>query len=214
MEEHPTNVANTGKAAWLGMSKESSIWYRLGNEGLRKPINFSNWDNKVQQSTATDCAFTKKDGKWSWYTRESCQNLELCTICRIIAHPVLTMNGLCNDTTFDYNYYVMTGENSTVDYYEGYKSANIIFKNNKWTFVAKKGNVTQSSIENDVGRALTFPIGRLQWEIYEPKCGIWQAQRILLSLSRCRFGQQFTCNSGTCIAVSYTHLTLPTNREV
>ena len=200
METIPTNIANTGKGTWLGLSKAHSIWYRLDNEGMKQNINFSNWDNKQADTLIpTDCTYSKKDGKWSFSYPEACFNLELCTICSIIGNPVFTVNGICGSTVFDYNYYLITDENHTVHYYEGYKSTNIIHSNNKWTFVTKNGNGTRSSIEYDIGKELTFPMGRRQWEMYDPKCGIWKAQWNPLSLSKCKFGKQFTCNSGTCI---------------
>ena len=200
LEANPTNIANTDKGTWLGLSKKDSIWYRLDSGGLLNPINFSNWDYTPQDLVQTDCTYARRDGKWSKpWNPKACNKLQLCTICSITGNPVFTVNGLCSSNALDYNYYLMTDENNTVDYYEGYRSANIILKNNEWVFVTKKHSGTTSSIKHEIGNVLTFPVGRLQWEVYDPECGILEAQRKQLSLSKCKVGQQFTCHSGACV---------------
>ena len=198
-EENPTNVANTDKGTWLGLSKKDSIWYKVNNEGLLQTLNFSNWDTKPQRLAKPDCTYTLRDGRWSFANPETCVELSLCTICSIIGIPVFTVNGFCKANVYDFNYYLVTDEKNAVHHYEGYKIANIILEKNRWAFVTKKKSATISSIELEVFKEYIFPVGRSQWEMYDPMCGIHKAQNNSLSLSTCKFGLQFTCNSGSCV---------------
>ena len=44
----------------------------------------------------------------SWGTKQIC-----CTF----GNPVFTINGLCNNNVFDINYYLITDEKNTINYY-------------------------------------------------------------------------------------------------
>ena len=202
IEENPTNPANTGKAAWIGMVKKDSVWYSLNSEGEKVIPRFTNWGHRQDIIVETDCAFSKIGGAWAFETPESCIELQLCAICEVIGDPVFTINGLCDQTVHDFNYYLMTTEdNKTVEYYEGYRSTNIVKIGNSWAFVSKRGNDTNAKIEHDLGDTYGFPVGRQKWNVYNPKCNIKDEKKILLSMSKCRFGKQFTCNSGNCVSL-------------
>ena len=200
MEENPTNPANTGKATWLGLIKKNSTWYTLDSESQILPLNFTNWGNQPDLYSETDCAFANERGEWKFQSTESCVNLELCTVCQIFGQPVFTINGLCSQNVFDFNYYLAIDEKYAISYYEGYSVSNIEKESNSWKFVSKRGNKDiNAKIVYEVGNDYDFPIGRQEWNVYDPKCGIKKEQKKELSMSRCKFGTQFTCSSGNCI---------------
>ena len=200
MEENPTNPANTGKAAWLGLVKENSTWYTLNAESQKSVLNFTNWGNQPPIFGDTDCSYASESGKWKFQPSESCVNLELCTVCQIIGQPVFTINGLCSQNVFDFNYYLAIDEKHAISHYEGYSVSNIIKINNSWKFVSKRGNEDiNAKIIYEFGNDYSFPIGRQEWNTFDPKCGIKREQMKEISMSKCKFGSQFTCDSGNCI---------------
>jgi len=202
MEKNPENPANTGKAVWLGLTKENNTWYSLHADKKNAIRNFAHWGKNPNMNITTDCSFVNTNGEWNYENQESCLNLQLCTICKVIGNPVFTINGLCQNNVFDYNYYLVTDDKNMIKYYEGYKSSNIVKKDNSWVFVLKRGNGANTRIvtmfEND---DYFFPVGRVSWNMYDPKCGIKPEQKKKLSMSKCRFGEEFTCDSGNCIAL-------------
>ena len=149
------------------------------------------------------CSFMNIFGEWGSDTKAACDNIQLCAICMISRNPILNLNGLCPKTVLDYNYYIVTNDNHTIDYYEGYRASNIIRKNQTWMFVFKRSKNSSASLVTNIydeGRGI-YPIGRLNWHVYEPLCGMTTVERKTLSLSKCRFGEQFTCDSGSCIDI-------------
>ena len=198
MEEYPANPANTGIIVWLGLVKLDSVWYKINENGQTTRLNYTNWGNKPDTIIATNCTYIRNDGKWEFQSTESCVNLQLCTICKISGNPIFTINGVCDWNEFDFNYYLVTNENNTIDYYEGYKVSNIVKKNNSWEFFSKRGRNTNAKIHQYIG---DYPVGRTDWKVYDPMCGIEKMETKKLSMSRCKFGFEFTCNSGNCIAL-------------
>ena len=202
LEEHPTNPANGGKGAWLGMVKKDFVWHSLNPEGEEMIPIFTNWTNKIDWLVETDCAFSDEYGGGEFASPESCLEIELCTICEVIGNPFFTINGLCDKSVQDFNYYLVTKEETnTIDYYEGYRSTNIVKKGNAWAFISKRGNDTVAKIEYDVGNTYGFPVGRMEWDVYNPNCEIKRKEKKFLSMSKCRFGEEFTCNSGNCVGL-------------
>ena len=201
IEENPTNPANTGKAVWIGLVRENFIWYSLNAEGNKSQPTFTNLGNKANSNyySNIDCSYAVDGGKWDFTTEASCVNLELCTICKVIGNPVFTVNGFCYQNVFDFNYYFATDEKNAISYYEGYKSTNIVKLNNSWNFVSKHGVVANARILYNFETDYSFPVGRKEWSMYDPKCKVIKEQKELISISKCRFGEQFTCNSGNCI---------------
>ena len=198
MEQQPTNPANSGIILWLGLVKKDSVWFNLNANGKMEAFNYTNWGNKPDSLIATNCTYIRNDGKWEFQSWASCLNLQLCTICRIIGNPVFTVNGVCNWNEFDFNYYLSTNENNEIDYYEGYKVSNIVKINNSWEFVSKRGSNAFAKIYQEIGN---YPTGRKVWNIFDPMCGVKTKEVGKLSMSRCIFGHEFTCDSGTCIEI-------------
>ena len=132
MEENPSNPANNGKAAWLGLTRDNHNWYFLNTEEEKGILNFTNWWKHSNTNKTTVCTFATTNGEWNYEEEESCVQLQLCTICIIIGTPIFTINGLCHNNWFDYNYYLITDDKNTIKYYEGYKSTNIIKKHDSW----------------------------------------------------------------------------------
>ena len=200
LQENPMRPADAEKAAWLGLRKESSGWNYLNENGLRIKPNFTNWSNQLIDGLKdTDCTYLNSDGKWSWTATESCY-LELCTICKVVGNPVFTVNGLCFKTDFDFNYYIVLDNLNRINYYEGFKVSNIIKEDGSWAFSPKRGNgLRKSKISFEFGEYDVYPVGRRSWSIYDPKCQIHATGD--LSISKCRFGKEFTCDSGNCLGL-------------
>ena len=76
-------------------------------------------------------------------------------MCRINGNPVFTINGVCNWNEFDFNYYLVTKEDKTIDYYEGYKVSNIVKKNDSWEFISKRGKNANAKIYQQVSKRKT-----------------------------------------------------------
>lgn len=203
MENNPANPSNTGKAAWLGLTRQNYIWYSLNADGDQSILNFTNWwKNVFTNYKDTDCSFANTNGEWNYEAHASCVNLQLCTICKIVGTPVFTINGFCQNSLFDFNYYLVTDEKNTIKYYEGYKASNIIKTDNSWVFSSKRDGGTNARIETKFHNDEEFfPVGRLNWNMYEPRCGINTEKMVQLSMSKCKFGDEFTCDSGNCIAI-------------
>ena len=199
MDEAPTNVANTGLGSWLGLQQEDNVWYFPDENGIKRHPNFTNWGNTPDTITGDACSFANKHGTWGLAHAETCLYFQLCTICQVIGNPVFTFNGFCSQSSFDYNYYLAIDDQNTIVYYEGYKITNLVKENDTWIFTLKSGKGAKARMEYNFGEDLTFPVGRRQWSIYDPLCGIKETQNRFLSMSNCRFGEEFTCDSGNCI---------------
>jgi len=189
------------KLAWLGIARNSTACYNIDDRNVLSPIKYGNWKRSVCPP-GTACVFLEKDGRWSTSSKGKCAALKLCTVCSITGNPVFTMTGLCMNGKADWNYYLTIDESNKIEHYEGYRSTNIVKANNTWTFTTKqdKGKTekaTRRYIENDV----SYPIGRKAWEIHEPGCNIIGHQTKELSLSKCQFGKEFSCNTGQCIEI-------------
>ena len=135
------------------MAKENSIWYSLNARGKKIPLNYTNWGNQPTIFGDTDCSYAGNNGKWKYQPTESCVNLELCTVCQIIGQPVFTINGLCSQNVFDFNYYLAIDEKYAISFYEGYSVSNIVKENNYWQFVSKRGN-------KDITANITYEFGK------------------------------------------------------
>ena len=101
-------------------------------------------------------------------------------------------------STFDTNYYLSADLEYDV-YYDGYKGSKLKFQGGKWILSDKhNGMVYNLSLESNHGN---YPIGRREWSGENPDCGITK-EVAEISVSRCEFGREFTCNSGHCIDIN------------
>ena len=128
-----------------------------------------------------------------------CLLIKLCTVCSIEdSTPIFTLRGSCWAATYDINYYLANDLEHGV-YYDGYKTSKLELQEGRWK-VSEKHNLTgyNLSIKYDHG---DYPIGRHFWRVNDPDCGITK-EVAEISVSRCEFGIEFTCNSGHCIDIN------------
>ena len=122
----------------------------------------------------------------------------MCTVCSIQDTPIYTLRGGCWTSTFDFNYYLSADWEHGV-YFDGYKTSRLEIQEGKWKLSEKHGRTGYNlSLKSDHG---DYPIGRRIWSIDDPDCGITK-EDIEISVSRCEFGREFTCNSGHCIDIT------------
>lgn len=193
MNKELTDTLNEGKAAWLGLQRIGYEWYDMTNSSLLTSSSYSNW---IQNGVQVDrgCAYLHTDGSWgAAYSQSFCNMLQLCSICSIPETPVFTMKGLCEKgTPFDWNYYMFINSSSQLEYYDGFKkNSKILFDGAKWRAVTRGSRISV--------RLSRTPVGRLEWNWYENSCGSKESQKKELTFSQCKFGDEFTCNTGHCI---------------
>jgi len=127
----------------------------------------------------------------------------MCTVCYITNQPVLTVKGACNIGDIDWNYYPSLGTKNELEFYEGYKKTNIVFdKNTKsWKFSIKSGEEQSFAVKLCPNDSLSkYPVGRKTWSYVEAICEKDEPQ-YNMTLSKCNFPSQFTCDSGHCIDI-------------
>ena len=191
----PSKPAQEGKAVWLGIEKQNRKWYVSNESNQLELVNYTNWD--PTRCTTNDCGdandgcpYLQTDRYWAFgLWLEACSNIELCVICSFVEIPVFTLKGQCS-RSLDWNYYFTINGTNQITGYDGYKTSKMEEHYGKWTFhdfdVSAYGN-------------FDHPIGRKEWNYVDHSCEIKSAIKTSLTLSRCTFGEEFTCNSGQCI---------------
>ena len=190
------SLTSVDKSVWLGAVKQAYQWYVLNDDKIVGKLNYSNWTpSKSEYPTDAKCAFIEKDGKWNfafddikWF-----QVFKLCTIRSVVGTPVFTAKGFCDNTLFGWNYYMIVDDRHQIRYFDGYKQSKILRDNGSWYFNFS-GNDIESRIDYDITQDKMYPVGRMKWNLYLPRCGI-DSQK-LLTLSQCEFENEFTCKSG------------------
>ena len=187
------DLANEGKSAWLGLERKGYEWY-YSNDG--PSLSTSNYSRFVQNGVqgTKGCAFMNHDGSWgSTFSQSLCATLQLCYVCVVRGTPVFTMKGLCESgTPLDWNYYMFINSTGQLEYFDGYKRASKLVSSGESWGARSSGSSISLSLQ-------TNPIGRLEWDWQENACNVLEFQKRELTLSRCNFGEEFTCDSGYCI---------------
>ena len=204
VEKHPqcvdknsTSHRNWGTLAWLGTKRIEGVWYDVTEEDIIRRLNYTKWSiDALYGETSIDCSYIRTDGTWMYgYSNNgTCPNLDICTVCTIINSPVFTLKGVCFESSVNWNYYLSIDDRHQITNYDGYKRGNIRLKDNAWIIVKSDHNVTLP-----IGRKMNYPVGRLAWNMFDGSCGIDETRYV--TLSTCEFGEEYTCNSGHCIAV-------------
>ena len=78
---------------WLGLRKWDSKWQRIYKDSPQfTQSSYSNWTGTIwEKSYQGMCAYMLKDGLWTAERDESCQFLQLCTICELPKTPVFSL---------------------------------------------------------------------------------------------------------------------------
>ena len=186
---------NKGKASWLGLQKQGTNWRDKTRGYFLTPENYSNWLlNDVQSQYG--CAFMDNDGIWIASDNFGfCTSLQLCFVCSFYEEPVFTLKGFCEEgSPFDWNFYMHVNTSYELEYYDGYKrQSKIIYRDGQWLNQLPGAEIKLASERS--------PLGRMTWKWYETSCGIAESQDRILSFSVCKFGEQFSCDSGHCVDI-------------
>ena len=192
-----SNNIQEGKAAWLGMIRMNRKWHLSSNKNQLELVNYTNWDpNKCTTESCGiidfGCAFLQTDGFWAFgLSHSTCATLEMCTICSFVDTPVFTLKGKCSfDGQLNWNYYMTVNESRQISGFDGYKTSTLTEKNGIWTFL-DAGVSAHGSFDH--------PIGRKNWNYIDRTCEMKSKVLRSMTLSKCKFGNEFTCDSGQCI---------------
>ena len=211
IEKHPecidddkTPQGNWGTLAWLGVKRVDGVWYDILKDGSMSPLGFSLWSMRPLYSKRTNihCAYMKPDGTWMYIIQNNgtCDYLDVCTVCSIPDTPVFTLKGICHSSAINWNYYIAIDKNKGhISHYDGYKRGEISISDKSWKSLGITHNLTMPK-----SYKIPYPVGRVAWHIFEPKCGLNSANdhnKYYLTLSICEFPNEFTCDTGQCIDI-------------
>ena len=195
--------SNDTGAVWIGARKMNNKWYDLSTSDPNNSLLNYTKVSQTSSTPTTDCAYLSNDGCW-WDSSYACSRVSLCTVCLIEEQPVLTLKGNCLLGDIDWNYYPILGDNSQIEYYEGYKKTKLVLDNvnKKWRFIPKSGETNEYLLEMLLADSDTkYPVGRKNVYYKETVCGI-DEPKYIMTLSGCHFPTQFSCDSGRCIDIS------------
>ena len=188
-------------SAWLGLHQQKENWFELDND--EKSPEYMNWEKSGTASGYGDatCAYMKGNGVWRYGTKNKCNSvvLKLCPVCYVVGTPVFTLSSFQDKMWVDYNFYMVPNNSSEVDYYEGYKNAEIIKENRSWKIRPKHPNKQQENVELPITDSTLSPTGRNQWYYYALDEKIENAKNRTAPFSHCNFGEEFTCTLGGCV---------------
>ena len=189
-----------GLVAWLGLEKRKGSWYEINYETETRILtsNYSNW-GAGNGGYEKACAFLQADGKWI-VGKKSCFSHQFCPVCQIIGTPIYTIKGLCSVTSANYNYYLELNERGEI-FYEAYKSTDKSITNKNGTWIIQSSVDSKNDFSMKLDNSSSSIIGRNMWELRDANCNIKKKTLLSLTLSVCKFGQEFTCNSGHCVQI-------------
>lgn len=201
VNKNNTSSRNWGLLTWIGIKRIGAQWYNVKENNTLEPLKYAaEWavDPINQGERVVECSYMQSDGMWSYPTssNELCKELKICTVCSIIGTPIFTLKGTCMNTAINWNYYLKVNDGNQITHYDGYKRISIMYTDNQWRITENELNVSLSAKNK-----LSYPIGRLLWELYEPACEINSISPYHLTISNCEFGEKYTCDSGHCIAL-------------
>ena len=196
-----SDLFKTGKAAWLGIKRVQSQWYEFYDGMAEGSLEYSNWDPMGCTSDNcgienVSCPFIQVNGYWAYgLSNDYCINVKICAVCSIKQTPVFTLKGLCKyDSDLNWNYYFKIDGNHEIVAYDGYRTSKLIRKGGVWT-------TEDVSTAVQANTNFKSPLGRLHWNYSDRACNVMQTTEREMTLSRCEFGNEFTCSSGRCIDI-------------
>ena len=186
------------KASWLGLMKSGRSWHERHIDGSTRPITYSNWRHLYDWVYTAQhlCAFINIDGTWSYEKYKTCQSMSLCTVCYFTTIPIFSLKGGYQRTPeVERSYYMSINKSHQLASFKGMSRRNEIlqYPNKKWYVTEGKSNSHQFIFTDK-----QLPIGRANWSYVQPT----NTQGEQLSLSACKFGKKYTCDSGECIDIS------------
>ena len=160
---------------------------RIWLDFLQLNNSFSNFKKK---STIDVCAVMGDDSKWQGKQESYCSLAHFCFICEFEKNPMVTLKGLCETTTYAFNYYF-----ESTNAYLGYVGGSITNENGVWIMTNVPGTEVIISEVQDA-----HLIGRMNWLVQDSFCSLENKSQ-QLTVSICRLSTEFTCTSGQCIGL-------------
>jgi hypothetical protein len=118
---------------------------------------------------------------------------------------VFTVKGLCYESDVDWNYYMALDNKNRLAYFDGYKDTAIspLKDNGGWEISSKHEKEINFNAKIISKKFSTIiPVGRYNWYINDARCK-YDQRKSELTLSKCKFGTQFTCDSGHCVDLNH-----------
>ena len=190
---------NELSGAWLGLENRNGIWHDLESlETSDGSIDYSNW-RKFYSTTRHRldylCPYMDIDGTWAYGINSVCEYLTKSAICSIAKTPTFLLKG--DDSKFamiDRLYYMSFDNRNNLKGFSGIakKSSISIDDGKAWSL-----QINSRGSEKLVLNQSKQPVGRNDWYYLNVK----DEKSQNLCLSNCKFGEEFTCDSGECIAM-------------
>ena len=139
------------------------------------------------------------DGKWKMNMSPFFS--DMCTICSFERYPQLILKGFCLNAFVSWIFMPVNSINNSV-IYDGYKNSLMEFIDNKWIIqerVPMSRDFSIISLQTDTRSS--YPIGRKTWYAQHFDTCPENNGNLLLALSACKFGAEFTCNNGNCTSI-------------
>ena len=184
------------KAIWLGIYNPGYSWYENEINGTSVAINYSNWRHTGSWRHKNMCAYLFTDGTWGYDKQETCQQLLLCTICYFTTISIFNLKGQYQGTPhIERIYYMSINRSHQLDSFDGIFRRTKIYRhpNQKW-YIKQVTSKTNQLLLRDKA----VPAGRHNWAYLSST----NTHGENLTLSVCKFGDEYTCESGECIAIS------------
>ena len=186
------------QAAWLGLKKSERSWHETETNGSTKIIDYSNWRqvHDWMYTLQNLCAVMYADGSWGYEKYGTCQRMSLCAICFFTEIRTFALKGRYQKTpNIERIYYMSINKSHQLEAFNGISRTTEILQhpNQQWYITESTGKTNQLLLADK-----RLPIGRNNWSYLHPAKTLGES----LTLSICKFGKKYTCDSGECIDIS------------
>jgi hypothetical protein len=192
---------------WLGMEidwdaqKNGDFWHEKQGNGKNAGMNFSNWREFFTAQNHRNihlCPFSFHDGSWGFGRDKECESWTLCVICSFTKAPLYILKGGQDKTLENLERVYYMSVNTSSNQIEGFnglsRRGQISFDERKRWYLEDSTLGAQKLTLDDANQ----PVGRNKWTYGNEN----DMQTEHLSLSKCQFGKEYTCDSGQCISMS------------
>ena len=186
---------HTPYLAWLGLEPSVNRTWRYPND--KSIVSYINpYMVPVRKESA--CALLRDAQRWEERTYSECIKIKICFACQFDNEPIFTVTGFCINTKFNFNFFLDQLRSGEIQY-NGYKGNQIRWEHGEWKL--RREDVDISKVSPTKGNNLHHPLGRKLWTVNDSMCE-WDDKLQQLTISTCKMGKYFTCNSGHCVELS------------
>jgi len=185
----------------LNVQNNGDFWHEKQGNGINTEITFSNWTTFYNAETHRNtnlCPFSFQDGSWGYGRGKECEYLTLCVICSFTKAPIYILKGGQNKRLENIERMYYMSVNTSLNRIEGF---NGLLRQGQISFgESKRWYLQDSSLGGKklILRDASHPVGRNEWSYFNES----DMQTEQLSLSKCQFGDEYTCDSGQCVSMS------------